>query len=112
MHLKYRLFCLLLGFNIVTAFATETSVVGGCGTPQFLTHYDKNIVKQINDINNVGRIDITYPPQLKELAFRLKEGINNKSIKQVNLKEEDIKDTPDTRYRHDAVVVVVCFKMK
>lgn len=88
-------------------FANAEGLVGGCGAPQFFTAYDQSLVTKISQLQNVGSIEISYPHQLKPLALKLKDNLS-KTVK-ISLQQVDMKDTANTQYRHDAVVVVVCF---
>ena len=89
--------------------ANAEGMLGGCGAPQFFTTYDQLSVTKISQLQNIGHIDISYPPQLKLLAFKIKDHLNKTFSTRISLHQVDLKDTASTKYRHDVVVVVVCF---
>jgi len=112
MFLKYKLlgFSILFCFKVIAA-TNQVNMVGGCGAPQFLTSYDQNVVTQISQVKHVKHINISYPPQLHALAAQIASGIGQSpSGAVIKLEQLDLKDTKTTKYRHDAVVVVACFR--
>ena len=88
----------------------EGRMVGGFGAPQFFKSYDKKAIDSIAAISNVKCIKITYPHQLKQLAAQIRRELIKQSATRVEIKEVNLVDTPTTKYRHDAVTVIVYFR--
>jgi hypothetical protein len=94
-----------------TQVESNPPLIGGFSAPEFFTKYDKQRVLAIAHNKAAKTIMITYPNStLKPLALKIKKAIEHNSMAKVSLKQADIPDTPTTKYRHDAVIVVLYFR--
>lgn len=88
----------------------KAELIGGCSAPIFFTHYDQNLIDSIcTNKNNPKRLDVSYPSNLKPLAFKIIKGINKKCNIAIKESELNLQDTDIVKYRHDAVVVSIIF---
>jgi len=90
--------------------ASQPTLIGGCGAPQFFTHYDKKAINEIVKNKNLKRIDISYPHGLSNLAKKISNTIKKHAKAQVVVAEFNVEDNDSVSYRHDAVVVTGCSK--
>ncbi len=85
---------------------------GFCGAPQFFDYYDQKMIDNVVQIKNAKSVSITYTSlKLKPLAYQIKselESLKTPSLL-VHLNQLDLKDTNTVKYRHDVVVMTVCF---
>lgn len=102
---KYQLLALLLIAKL--SFA----MVGGW-YPIFFSNYDQSQVDSIVESIKAGRvakIEVTYD-QNKELADKVVGGIQSHVNFAVSKKQVVTKDTTETQYNHEQVVVTVTSK--
>ena len=106
-------------FSCTSYAESQERIIGGFGAPQFFSKYDKQAIDEIAKTPNAKSVRITYPHALKSLALQIKHELMKKSEKskansvkslKINIEELNLEDTPTTKYRHDAVVVVVYFR--
>ena len=87
----------------------DAKMVGGFGSPEFFTKYDKQAIDNIAKTSNAKSIRIVYPSQLKPLATKIKDELQKKSPIPIKSEEVSLVDTATVKYRHDAVVVTIGF---
>ncbi len=97
------------GSNTTNEFTTEPKKIGGFSSPIFFTSYNQKQVNQIVTNKTAKTIIISYPKALYQLAQKIRINIQQQSSVTIELKQFDLKDTATTKYRHDAVIVVLYF---
>lgn len=105
-------FYLKLNFMVILCLFCSicyANMVGGFGSPEFFTKYDKQAVDNIAKTPNAKSIRIIYPKQLKSLATKIKDQLQKKSAVPIKSEEVNLVDTATVKYRHDAVVVTIGF---
>jgi endonuclease G len=86
-------------------------IIGGWA-PVFFNDYDPEKIEQINQQifdNKIKNIKIHYSENMHKLAFRIKNNLHCKKIK-IDMNFLDLKDTGNTNYNHNQVIVTLYFK--
>lgn len=102
------LLCTIIACSFIN-YGVAEQLVGGFGAPQFFKKYDKKAVDKIAKTPKITCVQVSYPSQLKSLAYKIKNEIIKQSLVKVQLKEVNLVDTTTTKYIHDSVVVVVYY---
>ena len=105
--MKAILFCLFFIFFFNANASNQ--LIGGFGAPIFFTKFDQTQINSINQVKNVKMVKITYPHSLYKLAKQVANNITLVKSTGITLDEVNLQDTTTTKYRHDAVIVVLYF---
>jgi hypothetical protein len=89
--------------------SAASQLIGGFGAPIYFIKFDQTQINQINQIKKVKMVKLTYPHNLHHLAQQIAAKITIVKKAQIKLDEVNLPDTATTKYRHDAVVVILYF---